>query len=189
MKSVYIDNCGQKFGRLLVIERVENRYTKKGKIKVRYKCLCDCGKVLDIAKTHLIQGRTKSCGCLKSELTSKRSWKGYEEISGQAISHIKCGAKIRGFEYSVSNEFLWELFLKQDRKCILTGQDIAFIKDYKSKTISQTASLDRIDSSKGYTEDNVWWVHKDINRLKFDFSLDKFYKLCEDVVNYKNLTK
>ena len=36
-----------------------------------------------------------------------------------------------------------------------------------------TASLDRIDSSKGYQPGNVWWVHKRVNRLKNDFSMDE----------------
>jgi len=46
-----------------------------------------------------------------------------------------------------------------------------------------TASLDRIDSSKGYVKDNVQWVHKDINRMKWNFPQDKFVKLCSFVAN------
>ena len=31
-------------------------------------------------------------------------------------------------------------------------------------------SLDRIDSSKGYTKDNIQWIHKDINKMKQTFT-------------------
>ena len=31
---------------------------------------------------------------------------------------------------------------------------------------NDSISLDRIDSSKGYEENNVQWVHKDINLMK-----------------------
>ena len=48
-------------------------------------------------------------------------------------------------------------------------------KNWKKET---TASLDRIDSLLGYTIDNVQWVHKDINRIKFDMSQCRFVELC-----------
>jgi hypothetical protein len=46
-------------------------------------------------------------------------------------------------------------------------------------SVEHTASLDRIDSSKGYCEDNVQWVHKDINRMKNTFDQDYFISLCK----------
>ena len=56
--------------------------------------------------------------------------------------------------------------------------------DRKGK--NQTASLDRIDSSKGYTKNNVQWLHKDINIMKRDFPEEKFLFLCKQIVkNHK----
>ena len=46
-----------------------------------------------------------------------------------------------------------------------------------------TASLDRIDSSKGYVKGNVQWVHKDINKMKTDFEQSIFIKLCKSVAD------
>jgi hypothetical protein len=46
------------------------------------------------------------------------------------------------------------------------------------------ASLDRIDSKKGYVEGNVHWVHKDVNMMKRNFTEEYFINLCETV--YKN---
>lgn len=46
-----------------------------------------------------------------------------------------------------------------------------------------TASLDRIDSSKPYIIDNIQWVHKDINFMKRTYSHDYFIKLCKLVAN------
>lgn len=42
-----------------------------------------------------------------------------------------------------------------------------------------TASLDRIDSTKGYTLDNIQWVHKHINVMKMDLDQEYFIKLCK----------
>lgn len=186
-KCHYIDNIGERFGRLIVIERIENYISKNGKNRVRYKCLCDCGNFKEVLKESLMNDSTKSCGCLRKQLLRNKVWKGYKEISGRLISAIKSGAKSRGFEYNLSNEYLWNLFIKQDRKCALTGYDIKFTANYKNFKNNQTASLDRIDSTKGYVEGNVQWVHKDINKLKWDWSLEKFYELCESVVNFKLL--
>jgi len=48
-----------------------------------------------------------------------------------------------------------------------------------------TASLDRIDSSKGYIEENVHWVHKRINVMKGNMSEQEFLNFCE-AVTFKN---
>jgi hypothetical protein len=41
-----------------------------------------------------------------------------------------------------------------------------------------TASLDRIDSSKGYTIENVQWVHAIINNMKWDMPQSEFLSFC-----------
>ncbi len=46
-----------------------------------------------------------------------------------------------------------------------------------------TASLDRIDSSRGYTLDNIQWVHKDLNKMKTNYPNDYFIKMCKYVAN------
>jgi len=45
----------------------------------------------------------------------------------------------------------------------------------------QTASLDRIDSSKGYVLDNVQWVHKRVNFLKRDYSEKELLFWCNAI--------
>lgn len=49
----------------------------------------------------------------------------------------------------------------------------------------KTASLDRIDSSKGYTEDNVWWINKHVNIMKNVYELDYFLDICS-LITKKN---
>lgn len=46
----------------------------------------------------------------------------------------------------------------------------------------QTASLDRIDSSKGYIPGNVQWVHKDVNKMKLALSEKRLLELCTLIV-------
>lgn len=79
------------------------------------------------------------------------------------------------------------MFLKQNRRCAISGLELTFDylgnrADWKhSETCKITASLDRIDSSKGYVEGNVQWVHKRINIMKNDVPQSEFIEWCRTV--------
>lgn len=58
---------GQRFGKLVVIKRVENKNRKVG-----WLCQCDCGNTHITTSNSLTKGWCKSCGCLKREVTSRK---------------------------------------------------------------------------------------------------------------------
>ena len=172
MKS--LDLSDKVFGMLKVIGFSHNYHRHR-----YWLCKCECGKEKVIAQDPLVIGRVISCGCSKKRIQNKhKSWTGYGEISGQYYNKIKVKALSRKQKrrFDVSIEYLWELFLKQERKCALTNLPLAF-GSLKLKQ-NQTASLDRIDSSNGYIIGNVQWVHKDINWMKNDFDQEKFIEYC-----------
>lgn len=109
-------------------------------------------------------------------------WRGCGEIGLKAFNIIKRGADKRNIEFNITIEYVWNLFLKQNRKCALSGVDICF-NQIENGTNQQTASLDRIDSLKGYTEDNVQWVHKIVQKLKWDFPEKDFINWCSLIAN------
>jgi len=56
---------GQRFTRLVVLGQ-----GKKDRFQYIWtRCQCDCGTVLDVRGTHLRKGKTRSCGCLRREIT------------------------------------------------------------------------------------------------------------------------
>jgi hypothetical protein len=65
---------------------------------------------------------------------------------------------------------------KQDYKCALTGWDIMFPETGHPQ--EATASIDRIDSSLGYTKDNIQIVHRDVNMMKSKYSQEHFIAVC-----------
>ena len=71
-----IDLTGQRFGKLVVIERdFEYPIAKnlKHKTSAYWKCQCDCGNIKTIIGDSLRNGQNKSCGCAKkSDLTNQR---------------------------------------------------------------------------------------------------------------------
>lgn len=94
MSRKVIDLTGRAFGRWLVIGRGENSLGKRA--SPRWNCECICGNVKIVLGGKLRNGDSKSCGCLKSELTKGRaglkhsSWKG-GKISRNGYTLVSLG--------------------------------------------------------------------------------------------------
>ena len=57
---------GQRFGKLVVIKRIENKViTSSGKSYVQWECQCDCGNTKKVLSCNLLNGTTQSCGCCR----------------------------------------------------------------------------------------------------------------------------
>lgn len=186
MKSRGLENkrChdirGQKFGFLTPINIDTSRN------RVYWYCQCDCGNTKSVAAKHLVGKKITSCGCGHHRRgKTNPCWKGYEDISGKYWETLRKNASNRGLAFSISIEYAWQVFLRQDGKCALTGQVLQF-KSH-SENSDGTASLDRINSSRGYVRGNVQWVHKHVNTIKWDLSLDIFFKTCKMVVEHQKL--
>lgn len=143
-----------------------------------WECECDCGKITVTSTRQLKGGFTRSCGCIR-KFNGSKNWKGFGELSHSFWNRICYDAKRRGHSISITIEDAWLQFLKQNRKCSLTGMELNF--GFNKNDSNKTASLDRIDSFKGYTKENIQWVHKDINRMKQSFSELYFQELVEKV--------
>lgn len=180
------DITGEKFNRLLVLKRVCNIEYKSKSVAARWLCRCDCGKEVVCIGKNLKNNNTYSCGCYRNEKYKTINYKGCGNLSKTHFYRIQIRAKNRNLEFSISEKYLWDLFLKQDMKCALTGIKIILNKKH-NKHKNNTASLDRIDSKKGYIEGNVQWVHKKINLMKSNIPQKQFIKYCELI--YKNKIK
>ena len=70
-KFPYEDLTGKTFGKLLVIQVNQERYERDvantNKPHRYWTCLCECGRLTDVESSHLKNGHTISCGCVKSK--------------------------------------------------------------------------------------------------------------------------
>ena len=173
---------GYKVGKLTVISKTGKTNSSGNPY---WNCRCDCGKFKILNASRLYKKEQHSCGC--SDLYKRGSdspmWTGYAEIHGNYWAKIKQSAEIRNLQLLITKEYIWELFLKQERKCALSGIFIQF-ENSKNKQ-KRTASLDRIDSSKGYVEGNVQWVHKKFQAMKMALSQNEFINNCKEVAEYQ----
>jgi len=167
------DITGKKYGKLTAIKIDLSKKNNKGWSIPQWICQCDCGNTHVAYYSHLRDNTTTRClNCVNKEKENK------EEFSNLLWRQIKKSAKKRNIEIKINKNEIYQIFLKQEKKCALSGMSIIMINNVKNAT-QTTASLDRIDNSRHYTLDNIQWIHKDINKMKLNFNQDYFFYLCQ----------
>ncbi len=124
---------------------------------------------------------TSTVTCAVSRPTGDKhvNWTGHGDLSGAYWAAVRRNARKRGIEFNLTIDQAWDVFQKQDGKCAFSGVAITM----GSRSL-QTASLDRIDSVQGYSEDNVQWLHKDVNVMKLDHSTTDFLFWIDAIHNH-----
>lgn len=108
---------------------------------------------------------------------------GSGNLGNQFVSRTICRARNSNIIFNVTTEELWNLYIEQRGLCNITGLKINLPKFSRDK--NWTASIDRIDSSKYYTLDNIQWIHKDINEMKWILNMNNFRYWCELIIKNK----
>lgn len=174
---------GHRCGNLTVVGRA---YTIGHSL--RWKCLCDCGNLCFHTKGNILKGTLRSCGCIRIGCRGSlhKNWKGAGLISSSFVCHIKSIALRRGIPFKLNAETLEEIRIKQSNKCALSGIPLSFPQTHKDaeNKMSYNASLDRINSHRGYVVGNVQWVTKNVNMMKQKHTNEEFVRLCNEIVNF-----
>ena len=166
---------GDIFGSWLVVGEVA--VLNEAKVKV----MCKCGDESYVSCYSLKAG--SSTGCLKCDQKRRNgvnnsNWKGFKNIPGSFIQRYSRKVRNTGMQWNLSLEYLNSMYIKQDQKCALTGIPISFENENLEAGYKCTASIDRIDSKKGYIVGNVQIVHKDINMMKNKYDQEYFIEMC-----------
>jgi hypothetical protein len=198
-----IDLTGKRVGELIILSKSDIKYkSPSGWTAPLWKCHCDCGKEVFLTTYAITSGKKSSCPTCEQKRREEdkktkyvfggtqagKSGRGHRkyhfntdgigEIPTQHVCRIIRGAKDRNIIFEATAAQLWQQFLKQQGKCALSGLPINFNRE-KLKRYAPTASLDRIDSDKGYVSDNIQWVHKDLNNMKQYYSQTDFINYCK----------
>lgn len=92
----YKDITGQKFGRLLVLEKIGFSENPR---RVIWRCKCDCGNICEVTSNLLLDNKKRSCGCLRAENNRKRI----------GAAHAKIG------EYNIQNTNIIKINQKKSK--------------------------------------------------------------------------
>lgn len=167
---------GQKFGRLIVIKRVNSNKFHQS----MWLCRCDCGKEKIICGTNLRRGHTKSCGCLPREnarMGKNRKLSPKLANKKRTFDIYKYSAKKKGHDFNLTEEQFNEITQKDCYYCGAKPNNIAkriLLNQRKDSDDYIYNGIDRVDNSKGYTIDNIVPCCKICNFAKKNMSQKDF---------------
>lgn len=171
---------GKKFNKMTILEVI-----KKGRVN----CRCDCGNIKECSLYDLKRERIKGCGCQRNtpELRLKAKTRAYKLIEDGILNrggdfHQK---ENREFKYCfktinlrerkgcfVNLNDLKEIWEKQNGYCAYSNVKLILPTHSNTSPVVayRMASVDRIDSKKPYTKDNIQFVSRTINYAKNSMS-------------------
>jgi len=178
---------GQKFNKITVIDNYPSYKwvsKKTGKItsKKRYLCLCDCGDQVIIAGNHLRQNKRISCkSCAYAN--RKQSVRRLSAEERWFRLHIKQREK-QGIKVEIDSK--QAVNIAKD-SCYYCGNLPKEEKIYKGKFSKKQSvflnGLDRINSDKSYTLDNIVSCCSTCNFMKNTQTLDIFLSKIKQIYN------
>jgi len=175
-----LDRSGQRFGKWTVLAQYKR--IKNGKhIVICWLCRCDCSNVRWVYAGSLASGTSRGCRRCSEIENGKRLASSYGFVEGQPRLtqtrwyRVLQGAELRGLEVTITKDEALALLIRQESKCAITGWPIVTPIRAKGRG---TASLDRIDNTRGYIHGNVRWTHWRINKMKGALSDKEFLEAC-----------
>ena len=173
---------GSKYGRLTVIKYAGIYKKPCGSSQSSYECLCDCGNRVTVLMQALKSGNTKSCGCLANEVKQNKRLPDHKGVINHIILQYKRHAKDRNFCWELDYDTVKNLIMSP---CFYCGAEKSNHKVTKNcKEGFDHNGIDRIDSSKGYTPDNVVPCCKICNKAKMDMDQKDFILWIQRAANH-----
>jgi hypothetical protein len=156
----FTDLSGQRFGRLLVLRRGENRGRR-----ITWLCQCTCGRRKVFVTDYLTSKNYRSCGCLRDEMTRKRATTHGATRGRQHTKEYRAWRCIKGRCYNPSDP----------RYPNCGGQGIKMYRPWRSNFLaflrdlgpaSPNTILKRLDLDRDFEPGNCCWQLRSKRKTK-----------------------
>lgn len=114
--------------------------------------------------------------CFNKQSIKTRKNKTIEGHLKVLFSKAKIRAKKQNREFTVTVDDILRILIAQNGQCAVTKQKLTHIT--RENRVPTNISIDRIDSSKGYTPDNVQLICDIVNMMKRDLTIKEFKYWC-----------
>ena len=183
------NHTGEIHGKVTITGPAPDIFNEIGQRTTCWIGVCECG-VLKVYRTSNLYN-LKSCGCGIKERAKtlfkftdpKKRRTGTRNIGKWYFNRLKYRAIKKQIEFKITIEFAQKLLEDQKFKCALSGEDIQLEYEVGHPI---TASIDRIDSFRGYLPDNIQWVHKEVNFMKINNTDEKFFEWCRKIIKFQD---
>jgi hypothetical protein len=171
-----ISLIGQRFGRLVVLSKTEDSQCGS----VMWLCKCDCGNEVEVNGASLRYSRTHSCGCLAIETGAKNAKE--DAARNKVFGAYKARAKTNSLEFSLTDEQFDNFVLSP---CYYCGAEPSHITRSFAGECFVHNGIDRVDSKKGYTEENCVSCCWPCNLMKRETPLKEFMDRVLSIARYR----
>ena len=150
------DLTGQRFGRLVVLEDAGRSHGSP-----LWKCKCDCGEIKSVTSGHLVNGDTRSCGCLCRENRGKTS-----KTHGETKRRLyKIWVDIKTRCYNERSRNYYKYGKRGVAMCNEWKNSYEAFRDWSvANGYTDNLTIDRIDFNGNYTPNNCRWVTQKVQQ-------------------------
>ena len=154
-----------------------------------------CKETKDVSKFNSNKMKTDGLQIYCKKCTHEINKKSFSTLDGfitKIFSSTRKGAEKRNIEFNITKDEIAELYKKQNGRCAISNNELTHIaystegKKYHGVINKWNISIDRIDSNKNYTIDNIQLVGAIVNIMKNDIDNNEFILLCNLIFENKN---
>lgn len=184
------DISGQHFGRLTALRLVP----RKSRGSSRWLCRCDCGVEKEVDYNNLTTKKqpTRSCGCLRKEITRERARKPIEHvIATQVWNYYVRNSKMRGVGWCLTKEEFSRLIFAPCWYCGIVGgttTNTTWSSKGGARRSLANNGVDRIDSAGPYVLTNCVTACKNCNVAKNDMTQSEFLTWAQRLAEHQRFS-
>lgn len=185
---------GVKFNSLTVVHKSERKGVSG---RSYYACACDCGKMTTASRSDLVNGKTKSCGCLRRVNASRLFKTGPGDASFNSLyGFCQRGARTRQLEFTITKEQHRSIVTQPCYYCgsppppynlYITRKKVkAGYSAVVEEAWVNAHGVDRKNPEQGYVFGNCVACCAQCNYAKLDYTEEQFIAHCRAVIAHQD---